>query len=231
MNHVFYIPYSAVLEQLQFPWRWISILSVFCFLLFGWELKVLKGAKIERKLVECAFILMAVIITTQSYLYTDIYCRETEKYDYINVSVTNAWGWDYEVAREYAPRHLTMDSVHPLEIEHNDGVVISNESRQSLKFWLNVENKTDKDETLVFPVFAYKGYKTILPDGSTVPIETGHDFRVKLTIPAHTTWTGLHLYFAETLLWRVSEAVSGITMVILAGWIVFKLVRRRKSNL
>ena len=231
MNHVFYLPYSAVLEQLQFPWRWISILSVFCFLLFGWELNLLMNSRIDQKKAKAIALFAACIITTQSYIYTDIYCRETWNYDYINVCVTNAWGWDFEVAREYAPRHLTMDSVHPLEIEHNDGVVISNESRQSLKFWLNAENKTDNDEALVFPVFAYKGYKAILPDGSSIPIETGHDFRVMLTIPAHTTWNGLHLYFAETLLWRISEAISALTMIILTGWIAIKLIQRRKSSL
>ena len=227
MNHVFYLPYSAVLEQLQFPWRWISILSVFCFLLFGWELKTLKSIRNEDKKFHALMLLTACIITTQSYIYTDIYCRETWNYDYINVCVTNAWGWDYEVAREYAPRHLTMDSVHPLEIEHNEGVEIQNEARQSLKFWLSAENKTDHDETLVFPVFAYKGYKAVLADGSVIPIEIGHDFRVQLTIPAHTVWNGLHLYFAETPLWRLSEIISAITIVCLTGWIIYHLIRKR----
>ena len=225
VNHVFYIPYSAVLEQLQFPWRWVSILTVFIYLLFGWELVQLRDSGWKPEAKKYAMILAAVVITTQSYLYTDAYCRETTPYDYINVCVTNAWGWDFEVAREYAPRHMTMDSVHPLEIEHAEAVELSDVRRQSLKFWLNAVNDSDQDEALIFPVFAYKGYKAILADGTEIPIETDHDFRIRLTIPAHTSWAGLHLYFAETPLWRISELVSAVSIAALFAWCILRLIR------
>ena len=223
-NHFFYIPYSAVLEQLQFPWRWVSILTVLCYALFGWELAQLKDSGYKNTVVLNLYILFAIIITTQSYIYTDTLYREIDDYDYINVSATNAWGWDFEVAREYAPRHITMDSVHPLEIEHADTVEIRDEKRQSLKFWLSADNPSDQDETLVFPVFAYKGYRAVLADGTEIPIEAGHDFRIQLTIPAHTAWNGLHLYFAETPLWRLSELISALSIAALIVWSAVHLI-------
>lgn len=229
-NHVFHLPYSAVMEQLQFPWRWLSLLSVFCYLLFGWELLMLKESSVKKDTVKVLMIGFMCVMMAQSYLYTDIYCREKPEYDYINVCVTNSWWWDFEVAREYAPRKLTMDSVHPLEIEHQDGVEIMSEHRKDLEYLINASNNSGKEQKLIFPIFAYKGYRAVLEDGTQIPIEIGHDYRIQLSMPAGAEWNNLHLYFAEMPYWKVSECVSAVTAISLILGTIVRLLKRRKGR-
>ena len=231
VNHLIPFLYQKRLESMQFPWRWLTLSSVLCYLLLGWCVDHLYEYFIQEKIRSLLCILIGAIICCQSYVYTDILCRDSEPYDYMNVCVTNAWGWAYEIQREYAFRNLQVDAVYSTEIEHDESVLISAVKRNDLEFMLNLKNEGEEDSRLIFPVFNYKGYRATLSDGTEIPVEIGPYHKVQITAPADASWEGLHVYFSEPISWRVAEIVSLITALALSIYCSSKLaVRGRRKN-
>lgn len=223
--------YKTALECIQFPWRWNTLASILCFLLIGWELSELCGMTVKQKRVQAVFILAACAIAVQSYVYTDVLCRESRGYDYMNVSVTNAWGWAYEIAREYAPRGLdTMEVVYPTEVSGSDNIEIVDAVREAQRFDVHVRNISANDGELVLPVFAYKGYRAKLPDGTGIPVEAGDYFKLQVTVPANTEWDGLQVFFEEPAIWRGAELISAATMLILLFYLGYCSMRSAGSE-
>ena len=165
-----------------------------------------------------------------SYLYTDILCRESEQYDYMNVCVTNAWGWAYEIQREYAFQNLDTEAVYSTGIECSDSVSLEQVTRRDLDYVLNAENLSNQEEEMIFPIFNYKGYQAELSDGTQLPIEIGPYHKIKLIIPANTRWEGLHVYFKEPAVWRVAECVSLITAILLSAYLIISLRRKKHEH-
>ena len=222
--------YRKGLESMQFPWRWLTITSILCFILMGWVLDDIRELLKSRKKVIVVWALIGCMISGLSYLYTDILCRESEQYDYMNVCVTNAWGWAYEIQREYAFQNLDTEAVYSTEIECSDSVSLEQVTRRDLDYVLNAENLSNQEEEMIFPIFNYKGYQAELSDGTQLPIEIGPYHKIKLIIPANTRWEGLHVYFKEPAVWRVAECVSLITAILLSAYLIISLRRKKREH-
>lgn len=223
--------YRKGLESMQFPWRWLTITSILCFILTGWVLDDIHELLKSRKRVIVVWALIGFMIGGLSYLYTDILCRESEKYDYMNVSVTNAWGWAYEIQREYAFRNLDMKAVYDTSITADEQVDLHEIERNGFNFRLGVRNNSDTAQKLVFPVFNYKGYRAKLADGTTVPVEDGDYHKVQITIPAHAEWNDLQVYFSEPLYWRAAEGISLVSTALLFIYLVHRCILWKRIGL
>lgn len=88
---------------------------------------------------------------------------------------------------------------------------------------ITAELASSEGGTVEFPLFAFDGYKAELA-GQELTIARGSNNRIRIDIPAGASGE-LRVWFAGNPLWRISDAVSLITLFALGG----HLIRKRKN--
>lgn len=111
------------------------------------------------------------------------------------------------------------------QIEGDGYLSVGDVTREGLVFDISVKNESHEEGRLLLPVLYYSGYRA--EDlHSLVRLETdiGDNGRVEVTIPPRYEGT-FHLEFRESLLWRVSEVVSAVTLI----GIMFNAFKRKRE--
>ena len=103
------------------------------------------------------------------------------------------------------------------------GLVITDSEKDGTRGRAQVEAREDSELSL--PIFAFDGYAAEV-DGQRLEIDRGENSRLTVLLPAGTSGT-LRVWFAGKAVWRVCDAVSLLTLLVMLGcW----LRRREKKN-
>lgn len=122
--------------------------------------------------------------------------------------------YSYKVGNgEYLPE-MTQTTEFTGEIESAGQVYVERMYRNELFFDMAVRNESSEEGKIQFPVLYYGGYQAIDSDTrQKLQTVVGDNGRVEVIIPSDYDGT-FQLGFYEPLIWRISEAISVITLVM-----------------
>ena len=87
---------------------------------------------------------------------------------------------------------------------------------------INIVNSSEKDATILVPVFDYKYIHAYDSNNKEIALESTENNQYSITVAAGFSDT-LRVGFIEPILWRISEMISLITIIFLgAKWILIK---------
>ena len=214
------VPVVNFIAQIQFPYRFMGPALIFMTLLLGYECQILKeclGDKITNVAIGC----IAVLGTVSALVYISLL--------YDGYLVIN-----FRSMEEINTLELPMDYTRVntfSEPQDYDGKVWG---ENLLTVFESYRNGTDRDYyvrtgkksgVMEMPVVNYKGYHVYDDRGYEYVIRDGDYDLVSIDLPAGFDGT-IHLRFIEPWYWRVSEAVSVISWILVALF----LIRSRKPK-
>ena len=233
-NRLAAIPFVRnVVSSIQFPWRFVTVsipvLTYAACLVFRKMKTVLSAEKTRWALMG-----ICAVCAVQGLQYTDMIVRNTS--DYVKYDGRDMFQDSNTVmGGEYLfEENMDFSEIFSDNSVSGENVVVSGVEREGNKITAICE--TTGDGYLDFPIFAYKHYKCEdLENGETLQDERGDNNCIRVSLPA-----GYHgsvrVSFRPPWFWRVAEAVSLLTLLMIILYIVRmyrteegKRIKRRKN--
>ena len=206
---------GMIMAQIQFPWRYIGLVSIVLAVLLGLVIEFFEEASIcSGKLLIAAVIGMCLVTTGSFVSKYEEGAGQDIIYDYADLTAYPGNGSEYVLCN--TPLNY-LD--YALETKNADASIIS---ESGVDMVLEVE--ADGDSAIEIPRFAYPYYKASDEAGNEYTIIGGE--MNKLRILVSEPYSGkVYVRFAEPWFWRVSEVLSLIGVIAL----IFVSFKKRKK--
>lgn len=221
-----YFPYEKleycndILKKLicviQFPWRWLGILTVILCLVFLCAVSLLN--KTENRTYVKYIIMFSIILTvisTYSYYYNDVIFAD-EKYeayyesDIYGQMLIIGSGGEYLLGDSMESGNIAYRVSSP--DSDSEDVSVLDWTKDGNKRYLTVSNTGDY-ALVNIPVFAYDNYEAYDENYNFNIYNTG-DYRISILIPAGYSGT-ITISYEKPFLWVIAEVISCITIIML----------------
>lgn len=212
-----------ILTQVQFPWRYISILIIILTLVLGSLLMQISMDKEKMILVGSLIVVSGLVMTcffTSQYMdrdvFVDPYCgAELSRY-----AVSTG-----EYLRDGTSRDLFTTFSSDVISERMREVSIDSRRGSSMTIRCAA---SDEEGWIWLPLFNYKGYHVTDDDGNEYRIKDNVNNQIEVSVP--TGFDGyLYVEYREPWYWRLAELISLVSVV---GLCVSKgiAIRRKVSG-
>ena len=132
------------------------------------------------------------------------------------------------VAREYIPKGTPIDFAENQDSVPGEALVIVKEERNGGTQFVTCRNEADGETTLDIPFLPYRGYHCYdSKTGEELEVQLTEPGRVRVLVPTGYDGT-LLVRFEEPWYWRVSEAVSLLTLM---AWLMWRIGKKAKERL
>lgn len=211
-----------VMNGIQFPWRFLSIVSVcasFTAVVVVWWIRSEGKQSIYYNIVS-TFIVLGLI--SASFFMTD-YTQKGEKiYWRDEQDVDSRMVGSGEYLPKGAPKGYDDNSVLG-----SQGIKIIESGRDKDVYWVECSNTTGEEGYVDIPVLNYKNYEAEDSTGKEFIIETGEEQRIRVQIPAYYGGK-IRVEYKIPWYWRMSEVISALTVV---GMIISILREKLSYNI
>lgn len=206
---------GMIMAQIQFPWRYIGLVSIVLAVLLGLVIEFFEEASIcSGKLLIAAVIGMCLVTTGSFVSKYEEGAGQDIIYDYADLTSYPGNGSEYVLCN--TPLNY-LD--YTLETKNADASIIS---ESGVDMVLEVE--AEGNSAIEIPRFAYPYYKASDEAGNEYTIIGGE--MNKLRILVSEPYSGkVYVRFAEPWFWRVSEVLSLIGVIAL----IFVSFKKRKK--
>lgn len=212
-------PIYDLLQRVQYPWRFLTILTILCACLFAVSI-VLMSSQYGDKVAVIYILLVLSVTVLQSKSLEDSVIHEKSGKSYY--SMTDSY-WDI---CEYLPRNTDIEELYDTAIlTSNSGVIAGNLTRNGIKSTIEVDNTTSDTGYVQLPQLCYPYYRSVDADGNNLEVIVGDYYKMCFAVPAGYKGT-VYTYFREPLIWRIAEFVSLLTVLAL----LYGFVRYRRSS-
>lgn len=214
---------AKVLCMVQFPWRYLSVATVFAVIATMAGLLILgriKGEKLMRIL--CGGLCLISVMTTGLLfaVYTD------------SIKIERVYG-DADVMEEVSSGEYVLNGT----IEGNlrwrktnadtNYVTVDDYTYEGGVTTFDCSNTADTEMALELPLLNYDNYHAYeLADGTELGIMNGSDNRVSIAVPAHFD-SSIQVVYEFPLIWKLSYLISAVSVTALA---VVAFLGRRKEK-
>ncbi|MCR5719072.1 MAG: hypothetical protein K6F84_00765, partial [Lachnospiraceae bacterium] len=209
------------ISSIQFPTRFLSLVGVTATFAWGYVFKSiyeLYGKKEGAKsIIKSVFIILCVLNVMFTCVFTGNQAKEETD------PVKKQWTtkreiWDleqivgYVSGGEYLLNMTDMSQVAYDTYSRGDNILLSNYVKGSLVVNTYCENIGDEESYFEVPLFAYTGF-TAESDLGKLKTERGTNNRLRVTLPGKFNGY-VKISFKEPLLWRISEIISLLGVVL-----------------
>lgn len=204
-NHLgLHYKWGRVLSQVQFPWRYLGIASVFLTLLLGSICKLLRT---DRKDSERFSTMIAGFCVIMMIFYSSNYSNGAwliQYYDTSEVDTNSLVGGEYLRAGtdiNILPGKITQENMREVSLLSRDGT------------YMELYCETSENGGVVeVPMLHYKGYRAWDEDGKEYEIRDGENNVIQFSVPAEFTGK-IMIDFIEPWYWRLGELISLATVI------------------
>lgn len=213
---------GKLISQIQFSWRWLGFVAFFMTLLLG-RLLILSEQDFFKTVFMQRIVQIVVIsmVLLQSFTFTSDYIDGASNYVAEDYTVFGS----VQVGNQEYVRVGTDIDKRSGEIV-SDNVIISDLSRNKNNFSFHAVSTAEG--FIELPLFNYKGYQAISDSGTKMNITDGENNVVRINIPAMFDGN-IEVHFVEPFLWRISEIISLLTILIVIFSISISKVKQRKK--
>lgn len=213
----------SLISSIQFPWRFLSIAS-----LFGVIFSCVSIIYLEKKLKEAYrylplyTIFFALIISVGAYN-NSILFEANEEGDYYcyNADDLNIKRFD---AGEYLPESTVGSQLEEGKIFKTNNIILREYSKEGLSIECNVF-ADELGGYIEVPLLYYKGYKVI--DTNTnlnLDFVNGNNNVIRIILPANYSGN-IKIFFEEPIYWRIAEIVTYCSIIILVVYLLFYVTK------
>lgn len=241
----YFFPYDALAEagglgrtlvsSLQFPWRFISLATLFltictCFSLkHGFKLLLNRNNRSENALnltrtISVLVISLAVMLSSawyyQNYLSTGNPYRVYETYELPSTQLYTC---------EYMPAGTLLNDITENRYASSDSVMITGIQKAGTTLSCRISN-TGEEGYAEFPLMLYKGYVARhVESGEKLPISAGYNNALRVEIPSGFNGS-LQISFREPVYWRIAEIISALTIAALIALGAFGHLKKYSNS-
>lgn len=216
-----------LVRSLQFPMRFLAILSLLCTWMLVLVLMQNKTDVLKKGLFE---VFVAVILLSESVTFMSEVLNSFEAEvikDGRVISSFTVEGGEYLYAG--ADTNDYVDEI----TEIGDGVAIESAEKGSLRLELRVTNSSSEEQTLELPLINYKGYQAVDTDtGKRLYLSDGSSHRINLHLPSEYSGNIL-VKFVAPWYWRAAEIISflfyGMAVVMAMRYGRYNISRKIKN--
>lgn len=212
--------YSILITNLQFPWRFLTLASLFLTWLTCVLVKSMSNNRYYLKKVVCFF---GIILLSQLVYFEGTVIKNS---DLVCVYDTLGYSSFPENGFEYMPTDTEVTKLNKTLSCSNNKILIKAFSQKYNEITVDVENTDSENGFIDVPLIYYKGYKAVDTSlGKEFETGYGKNNVMRVIIPANYLGT-INLYFEEQWYWRMAEFISVFTLLIIASYISFIKCRR-----
>lgn len=215
---------AKVLCIVQFPWRYLSMATVFAAVVTVIGLYVVKEIKSARMMqFLCGMLCLTAVFTNSLYManFTDVSGIERV---YGDADVEKAVSGGEYILSDTIEGNLRWRRVNA----DPKFVTVSDYAYQGGVTTFDCVNIADTEMAVEIPLMNYDNYYACdMVTGESIGIMNGTDNRVSLAIPAGFD-SSIKVVYRFPLLWKLSYAVSFITVLLTVAAVV--LDRRKRRN-
>lgn len=202
---------ESLLVKIQFPWRFLGIVSVLGSVLIP---VVLDQTPVVKKYAGALFVLLAAFCMWESMQVMDATLTQDIRYTKLTGDIADA------TQGEYAPARLDIDSL----TFSADPVVLSGEAKE-LQFGkkgtsarIIVSGGTD-EISIELPIAYYKGY-VAMADGVQLPLQESEGGKLALSVPAEYMDTDIMVSYRQPALFYEAFLLSAAGAVLLGVFVM-----------
>jgi hypothetical protein len=212
-------PLGFFARTMQVTWRFNTLTALFAIWLLCLTANKLKGAR-----QKCVIIGIVAIGMLQALDFSSKILVERGHYF---VSEVGDYRLDNILLAEYVPANANLDD-YVNALTPGEWSEIHDSSREYNRITVSATNYSNGSDFIEVPLINYPGYRAVdLDTGARLAVSDGASKRVKVEIPGGYSGSFV-VRFVSPWYWRLAEAVSVLTVVVLvAGNFRGKFVRRK----
>lgn len=202
-----------VLSAIQFPWRYLTVVTIVTVILMGILLMEFEGNKEYRRYLYVAIVGIALFQGLD--YYSKLMNNQDRYYKYLSDATMDSFGDVNNFTLAGMDWSLLEDS--SIVLSDSERVKVNVINREGTKYTLNIVNSSSNTQFIDLPVMGYSQYKASDADVKTT---LGENKRLRLVVPAGYDNT-ISVGYKEPFWWRVTEILSIFTIVVLASYMIF----------
>jgi hypothetical protein len=219
---------AKILCTVQFPWRYLSIATIFTLTATVIGLKVAKNHMQNQSLILVEAVLVLFALLQAADFYYEFANSATEGQIYGGADVVQDIGMgEYKIGNDetetiddemyWKSIKTDLDSIEIADYTVNSGIVT-----------FTCRNISNGEEFVQIPILNYDNYHAYTEDGTELVIENGENNRVGIWIPASYNGT-IRVQYVIPQLWKVANVITALTfMGIVITCATFRVRRRNK---
>lgn len=173
----------------------------------------------------CAGCLIAVNVLTVGHFYTYMQNERNMRTD-LSIPTEKLVFDDL-----YLPRGMENNAFDDDNLLYDGGITIKRFEKQKGVITIECMSGVDTEQAITLPLVYYPYYKAAGDAGAlTVSEDAGGNHRVAVAVPAGYEGT-IRVKFAVPLLWRICEAVSGISILAAPAYAVMRKKKKDRKKI
>lgn len=202
--------FGSLVYNLQFPWRMLSVSTIFLTIVFGCTLVLMQERFHEKSYQKFIVVVLAINIFTSGYMMYDKLNTSKAVFAYDTVALANRGSGSLNeyLLSETEPGALT--AFNPIATEN---VFVTDYVKEYTDISFYATEKENLPGVVTVPLLAYEGYAAKDDDGNKLMVSKNDNGVLTVEIPA--SYDGeVNVYYAGEWYWHVAEIISAITLII-----------------
>ena len=206
-----------MLAQVQFPWRYLGLGTLFMSLLLGYVITQI-DTKAYKSRLKLAFLILGIVGVS---LFTSNYIDDAKLVNYMDTASMDA---DNVGIYEYILGGTDWNNLDGNVITNNIGSLDIQRHGSSI----HMDVVTESDASIVLPVQNYYGYLAKDSDGNVLTISNADNNNMRLELPGN--WTGSVDISVGYWHWTLALIISLIGFVAVILYFVIRANKREKDE-
>ncbi len=216
--------FTTMVYNLQFPWRFLTIATLFLVMVTCGALLAAKKHFTKEKFVCILGVLMCFFITSTCWFYYDLLNRGDVYRPYADTDLNSM----LLGTEEYLLTGTVLSQLTAVTPTPDDGIEVSDYVKNGTHISLHITAR-DSAGYVDLPLLYYEGYTAVSKD-CTPTLEKGENNIIRMEVPAGFDGD-ISVFFKEPLSWRLGECISLCTVFcIIIGLLVTALKASRTKK-
>lgn len=218
--------FGSLVYNLQFPWRMLSVGTMFLTLLLGCTLVMAKHVLEQKSYRIIVAVVIAVNVITAGFMLYDRLNTSKGMYVYDAVTFANNGSGSLN---EYLPSETDAGLLNEYEPAATQNLIMTDYEKQYTNITFHVKESENIPGKVVVPLLAYEGYEA--EDKSGDRLELSKDENGVLTVVIPAGYEGnVSIHYEGMWYWHAAEIISLITCCIFLYFAVKSYRRNADKN-
>lgn len=217
-------PYNTWIANIQFPFRFIAIATVLIIMLLLMCINILRKTTLNKYAGTIIGVITLVAGITGVYMINHCIDNTSAFYAYD----IEALGANDNNVKEYLIYGTDINALEYNKVAVGENVSYSDYEKDGITIRFTCENTGLDDSYIELPLLWYPHYGAMDTNGTELELVTGVNNVMRVIIPSDYEGDVL-IQYQTPILWKISYVISLMTLLVLAGSVVWS-TRNRKSD-